>query len=99
MLDVHHDHAYNGPLEDIGRTHSDIIGTRDDERFRVALDSASLDVFGSPLSDMVGFSHHNSGEHRFPSGQRTMLWVKRNLPSASTALLARARQYYDASFD
>jgi hypothetical protein len=99
MLDVHHDHAYNGPLEDIGRTHSDIIGTPDDERFRVALDAASRDVLGSPLSDMVGFSHHKSGEHRFPIGQRTMLWVKRNLPSASTALLARARRYFEAAVD
>jgi len=98
MLDVHHDHAYTGPLEDIGRTHSDVLGTPDDERFRVALDSASRDVFGVPLSQMIGFGRHrDSGETRFPSGQRTMLWVKRNLPSASTALLERARQYYEDS--
>jgi len=98
MLDVHHDHSYNGPLEEIGRTHSDIIGTADDERFRVALDAASRDVFGVPLSQMVGFSRHNhDGELRFPSGQRTMLWVKRNLPSASAAVLERARRYYEES--
>jgi hypothetical protein len=99
MLDVHHDHAYNGPLEDIGRTHSDILGTSDDERFRVALDAASREMLGAPLSALVGFSHHNNGEHRFPSGQRTMLWVKRNLPSASAGLLARARRYFDDSFE
>lgn len=98
VLDVHHDHAYQGPLEEIGRTHSDILGTSDDERFRVALDAASRDVFGVPLSQMVGFSRHrDSGEQRFPSGQRTMLWVKRNLPSVSTALLERARRYYEES--
>jgi hypothetical protein len=98
MLDVHHDHSYNGPLEDIGRTHSDILGTAEDERFRVALDAASRDVFGVPLSQMVGFSRHNhQGELRFPSGQRTMLWVKRNLPSASAAVLERARRYYEES--
>jgi len=33
-----------------------MIGTADDERFRVALDAASRDVFGVPLSQMVGFS-------------------------------------------
>src|SRR6266542_997404 len=33
MLDLHDDHAYSGPLEGIGRTHSDIIGTAEDERF------------------------------------------------------------------
>ena len=98
MLDVHDDHAYTGPLEEIGRTHSDILGTPDDERFRVALDAASQDVFGVPLSEMVGFSRRrDSGEQRFPSGQRTMLWVKRNLPSASAAVLERARHYYDES--
>jgi hypothetical protein len=98
MLDVHHDHSYNGPLEEIGRTHSDIVGTPEDERFRVALDAASRDVFGVPLSQMVGFSRHNhEGELRFPSGQRTMLWVKRNLPSASAAVLERARRYYEES--
>ena len=47
---------------------------------------------------MVEFSSHNQeGERRFPNGQRTMLWVKRNLPSASAAVLERARHYYDAS--
>ena len=98
LLDVHHDHAYNGPLEEIGRTHSDILGTADDERFRVALDAASRDVFGVPLSQMVGFSRNgHDGERRFPSGQRTMLWVKRHLPSASAAVLERARRYYEDS--
>jgi hypothetical protein len=96
MLDVHHHHAYDGPIEDIGRTHSDIIGTPEDERFRVALDAASRDVFGVPLSEMVGFARpRESGEQRFPSGQRTMLWVKRNLPSAAAAMLERARRYYE----
>jgi len=98
LLDVQHEHTYSGQLEEIGRTHSDIIGTPEDERFRVALDSASRDLFGVPLSQMVGFSHkRDSGEQRFPSGQRTMLWVTRNLPSASAAVLERARRYYDES--
>ncbi|HWC72529.1 MAG TPA: MEDS domain-containing protein [Gemmatimonadales bacterium] len=98
MLDTHHDHAYCGPLEEIGRTHSDILGSADDERFRAALDSASRDVFGVPLSEMVGFGRQReSGEQRFPSGQRTMLWVKRNLPSAAAGLLERARRYFEDS--
>jgi hypothetical protein len=74
MIDTHDDHSYNGPLEEIGRTHSDILGTPEDERFRAALDTASRDVFGVPLSQMVGFAkRRDSGEQRFPSGQRTML--------------------------
>ena len=98
MLDTQDDDSYSGPLEEIGRTHSDIVGTAEDERFRMALDSASRDVFGVPLSQMVGFAkHRDSGEQRFPSGQRTMLWVKRNLPSAAAAVLERARRYFEAS--
>lgn len=98
LLDPHHDDCYSGPIEEIGRTHSDILGTADDERFRVALDSASRDVFGVPLSQMVGFAAPSQeGQRRFPSGQRTMLWVKRNLPSASSAVLERARRYYEES--
>ena len=98
MLDLHQDRTYEGPLEEIGRTHSDVLGSAEDERFRVALDAASRDVFGVPLSQMVGYSRHNhEGERRFPSAQRTMLWVKRNLPSASTTILERARRYYEES--
>jgi len=98
MLDTQDDDSYSGPLEEIGRTHSDIVGTAEDERFRMALDSASRDVFGVPLSQMVGFAkQRDSGEQRFPSGQRTMLWVKRNLPSAAAAVLERARRYFEAS--
>jgi MEDS: MEthanogen/methylotroph, DcmR Sensory domain len=98
MLDVHEHKTYRGPLEEIGRTHSDVLGTGEDERFRLALDSASRDIFGVPLSQMVGFSRRGQpGEQRFPSGQRTMLWVQRNLPSASAAVLERARRYYEES--
>jgi hypothetical protein len=98
MLDLQHDAAYAGPIEEIGRTHGEILGTAEDERFRVALDAASRDMFGVPLSQMIGFAHNpDHGSQRFPSGQRTMLWVKRNLPSASAALLARARRYFEES--
>jgi len=34
------------------------------------------------------------GERRFPTGQRTMLWVKRNLPSSTARLAERARHYF-----
>src|SRR2546427_2700244 len=98
MPDVITNQAYAGPLGEFGGPPADILAPAEDERFRVALDAASRDVFGVPLSEMVGFSRRrDSGEQRFPSGQRTMLWVKRNLPSASGAVLERARRYYEDS--
>jgi len=77
----------------LGRTHTDILGTPDDEQFAVSLDRASKEIFGISLTQMAGVSRPE-GARRFPSGQRTMLWVKRNLPMSSGQLAERARQYF-----
>lgn len=95
LLDPHCEHSYTGPIEEIGRTHTDILGTVEDERFGVALDVASREVFGIALSQMIGYaSTLHEGERRFPSGLRTMLWVRRYLPSSSAAVLERAHRYF-----
>src|SRR5260370_17868043 len=87
-------------VEGSGGAHTDTTGRGEDGRLRPARAAASRDVFGVALSEMVGFARRrDSGEQRFPSGQRTMLWVKRNLPSASGAVLERARRYYENSPD
>lgn len=98
MLDGHEESSYAGPLHEIGRTHSDILVSDDDQRFRMALDEASKDVFGLPLSKMLSLSGHEDhpGEHRLPGGQRAMLWIMRNMPSASANVLERARRHYEA---
>jgi hypothetical protein len=99
MLDSHVKESYNGPIHDIGRTHSDIIATPEDDLFRKALDSASKDIFGIPLARLLSLSgqEDNPGEHRLPSGQRTMLWIMRHLPSSSGKVLEVARHYYQDS--
>jgi hypothetical protein len=92
-MDTQSEHSYAAPLEELGRTHSDILGTPDDEEFGVALDRASKEIFGISLTQMAGVS--KQGEtRRFPSGQRTMLWVKRNLPLSTSQLAERARHYF-----
>lgn len=93
MLDTQCEESYAGPLEDLGRTHTEIVATVEDERFAAALDRASKEMFGISLSQMAGMGKQD-GERRFPSGQRTMLWVKRNLPSSTARLAERARHYY-----
>lgn len=92
-LDTHSEESYTGPLEEIGHTHSDVLGTDDDERFGVALDRASKEIFGITLSQMAGMTNQD-GARRLPSGQRTMLWVKRNLPLSTAQLADRARRYF-----
>ena len=92
-MDTQSEHAYAAPLEELGRTHSDILGSQEDEQFGAALDRASKDLFGVPLSTMAGVKTHDAVS-RFPSGQRTMLWIKRNLPTSAPQLIARARIYF-----
>jgi len=94
-IDTQCEHAYAAPLEELGRTHSDILGTHEDEQFGAALDRASRDLFGISLTRMAGATTHDA-TRRFPSGQRTMLWVKRNLPASAGQLVARARVYFNA---
>lgn len=95
VLDSHDLRSYQTPLSEIGRTHSEIVTGDDDDAFREALDRASTDVFGVPLSDAVIQTgrEQGPGEHRLPTGQRTMLWIARKLPSSSEAILHRARTY------
>src|SRR5216683_163236 len=92
-MDTHSEHSYAAPLEELGRTHSDILGTPEDEEFGVALDRASKEIFGIALTQMAGLSKQEEAR-RFPSGQRTMLWVKRNLPLSTAQLADRARHYF-----
>jgi hypothetical protein len=92
-MDTQSEHSYAAPLEELGRTHSDILGTPEDEEFGVALDRASKEIFGISLTQMAGVSKQEE-TRRFPSGQRTMLWVKRNLPLSTAQLADRARHYF-----
>ena len=92
-MDTQSEHSYAAPLEELGRTHTDILGTPEDEEFGVALDRASKEMFGIALTQMAGLSKQDE-TRRFPSGQRTMLWVKRNLPLSTSQLAERARHYF-----
>jgi len=92
-MDTQSEESYAAPLEELGRTHSDILGTPEDEQFGMALDRASKEMFGIALTQMAGLSRQDEAR-RFPSGQRTMLWVKRNLPLSTAQLAERARHYF-----
>ena len=93
LMDTQAEQEYDAPLEDLGRTHSDILGSPDDEQFGAALDRASKEIFGVSLTQMAGVTRQD-GARRFPNGQRTMLWVTRNLPMSTAQLAEKARQYF-----
>lgn len=92
LMDTQAEAAYDAPLEELGGTHSDILGNADDEQFGVALDRASKEIFGVSLTLVAGATP--DGVRRFPSGQRTMLWVTRNLPMSTAQLAEKARRYF-----
>lgn len=91
MLDGLSENSYAGPLHEIGRTHSDVLPTEDDERLQKAIDRASKDLWGTPLSRLVTLSETKPGEHRLPVGRRTVLWLKRTMPLKVNEVLERAR--------
>ncbi len=75
-MDTHSEHSYAAPLEELGRTHSDILGTPEDEEFGVALDRASKEIFGISLTQMAGVSKEDE-TRRFPSA--TAVRVRQSL--------------------
>lgn len=87
--------AYDHPLHEIGRTHQDVLGTHDDQQLLAALDAASMDVLGIPVSRVMNNSQLESrpGEHRLPLARRTLLWLQRNMPSAMIKIVERAQHY------
>jgi MEDS: MEthanogen/methylotroph, DcmR Sensory domain len=93
VMNTQCEESYSAPVEELGRTHNEIVASADDERFAAALDTAGKELLGISLSQMlVNAKQH--GELRFPTGQRTMLWVKRNLPLSTAQIAERARRYY-----
>jgi hypothetical protein len=96
LLDGLDARSYDCPLQEIGRTHSDVLPTDDDERLRVAVDSASEEVLGAPLSRTISCSGREQtiGEHRLPIGRRTLLWLQRNTPGSVPRILERARHHF-----
>ncbi len=88
--------SYADPLAEIGRTHSDMLITQEDERFCAALDTASQDVLGIQISRMLtcGGCDDSAGEQRLSIGHQTMLWLQRNMPTEMAKVLQRARQIY-----
>lgn len=90
------DKGYDAPLGEIARCHSDVLETEDDERLQNALDRASAEILGLPISSALCYfgQDQHEAEHRLPAGRRTMLWLRRNMPGAVGKVVARARIHY-----
>lgn len=101
QMDSLDEKSYAAPLADIGRTHSDIIVSAEDEKFYAVLDSASQHVLGIPVSQVLSCNEceERSGEHRLSKGHQVMLWLQKNMPAEIPKVLRRARQIYSENLD
>ncbi len=96
VMDGHDRECYESPLHEIGRTHTDVLGTSEDEAFREALDLACKDVYGIPAARLLQLSSIESrpGEHRLPPCWRTLHWILRAMPVSGDAVLAKTLRFY-----
>lgn len=96
MLDSHDEATYAGPLYEIGRAHSSVISDEEDEAFREALEAASKDIFGISLPQLLRISGSDEcfGTQFLPLAHQTMLWLRKNMPTSSSAVLQRALAYF-----
>lgn len=93
MLDGFHKDSYAGPLPELGRTHTDIVPTSEDECLREAIDAAARKLLGTSVSKIVSLSDGPAGEASLPLGRRAVLWLQRVMPLKVGDILELARRY------
>jgi len=84
------------PIHELGRVHTDVLATEEDEALRIALDAASREMLGAPLSVMLSNAggRREPGEHRLPLSRRIVLWLRRTMPDALSRVLRRAEHHF-----
>jgi len=77
--------SYAGPLHELGRTHSDLVQTPDDQRLQAAVDAASREILGTTLSMTLSLSGREEveGEHRLPPGHAACSGCAGTCPTCS----------------
>lgn len=95
QMDSLDERSYATPIADIGRTHSDILETIDDEQIYRAVDAASRAILGIPVSRLVSCNNCvDQGEQKISKGQQAILWLQKNMPDSIPQILARAREIH-----
>ena len=96
QMDSLDDRSYTAPLAEIGRTHSDILESLDDELIYRAVDAASRAILGIPVSRLVSCNDcaEDEGEQKISKGQQAILWLQKNMPDSIPQILARAREIH-----
>ena len=70
---------YGGPLESVCRVHSQLVPSRDQQRFDDAVHEASRKVLDQPLAGiLLSMAANHRGD--LPAGQAALFWLKQNMP-------------------
>lgn len=96
QMDSLDERSYATPLVDIGRTHTDILESLDDEMIYRAVDAASRAILGIPVSQFINCDDctEGRGEHKISKGQQAILWLQKNMPDSIPQILTRAREIH-----
>jgi hypothetical protein len=85
--------AYAGPLQCICRSHTHLIPARDYGAFEGAVSSASEEVLGKPLSDVMrNLADRAPLTTDMPLGQATLLWLNEHMPATCDRIIRGARE-------
>jgi len=78
--------------------HTHLLPTGLNERLESALDRALEEVLDSRMAGIKPHLQMNGHAVRpcLPRGEATILWLRRHYPDRASAILARARHYYEA---
>jgi hypothetical protein len=87
--------SYWFDLAEIGRTHTEVLSTDEDERLATAVEAAVEEVLGIPRAQLRARTAvaPSAGERRLPAGRRTLLWLHRHVPAASSEVLQRVGRH------
>lgn len=79
-------------------THTHLLPTGLNERLESALDRALEEVLDSRMAGIKPHLQMNGHAVRpcLPRGEATILWLRRHYPDRASAILTRARHYYEA---
>jgi len=95
-VDLLGDESELANLETVLCAHTHLIPSSPDDRLEAAIYRAMDKVLGERAGEMqaqIKTSHRVSGTI-LPSGENTVLWLRRNLPAEADRIVSLAREYY-----
>lgn len=98
-IDAFDKESQNEPLDSVLRTHTHMFPSQPNGSLDAALSKAMDEILG-PAADSLRMRIRGDNDASWPvmpNAEATLLWLRRNLPDQTEAIIARARRNYEAS--